>query len=91
MATIDISKEPAIGNGDSIVFDANIVTWTASGGDTSTIVDNFTSYSTTNSTTNSFDQGDITVRYTDGDIIRTEEEPPKTYLQLPTGKRLISI
>ena len=87
MATIDISKEPAIGNGDSIVFDANMVTWTASGGDTSTIVDNFTSYSTTNS----FDQGNITVRFTDGDIIRNEEEPPKTYLQLPTGKRLISI
>ena len=67
---------------DTIV-DAAGITWTAAGGNTSTITDCII--------TDTFDRGNITVRFTNNDIIRTEEEPPKTYLQLPTGKRLISI
>ena len=69
------------------VITDNNITWTAAGSDTSTITDSIIY----NDTSTTFDRGNITVRFTDNDIIRTEEDPPKTYLQLPTGKRLISI
>ena len=83
MAITDITINPpssyaannTIGNGDSIIFDANTVTWTAVAGDTSTITDN----------TWVFDEGTVSVK------IYEPPEPPKTYLQLPIGKRLISI
>ena len=59
------------------------ITWTAAGDNSST-----THGIIYQDTPSSFDQGTITVRFTDSDI---EEKPPKTYLSLPTGKRLISI
>ena len=79
---INKSGNTIAADSDTIV-DAAGITRTAAGGNTSTITDCII--------TDTFDRGNITVRFTNNDIIRTEEEPPKTYLQLPTGKRLISI
>ena len=81
IASMTTDRTVALHYGDTIAADSSTITWTAAGNDISTITDNNWV----------FDQGTVTVRFTDNDIIRTEEEPPKTYLQLPTGKRLISI
>ena len=66
------------------------VVWTAAGGDTSTITHGIIY----NDNPNSSRVGD-TVRFIDNNISFNtpdiKEEPPKTYLQLPIGKRLISI
>ncbi len=73
----NMSKDvlPIVYNGNIITADTNTITWTAAGSDTSTITDN----------TWVFDEGTVSVK------IYEPPEPPKTYLQLPIGKRLISI
>ena len=90
IASMTIDRTIALHSGDFITFNAYKISWTATGGDTSTITNSII-YSDPIRSSDQWQMGDITVRFTDNDIIRTEEEPPKTYLQLPTGKRLISI
>ncbi len=84
---------PVIETGDSITFDAADITWTATGGDTSTITHGIVYYDSPN--TLIVGDSSINIELSDESnwYIRTDikEEPPKTYLQLPTGKRLISI
>ncbi len=69
------------------------VIWTAAGGDTSTITHGIVYYDSPN--TLIVGDSSINIELSDESnwYIRTDikEEPPKTYLQLPTGKRLISI
>ncbi len=68
------------------------VIWTAAGGNTSTITDNLVYYDSPN-TLRVGDSINIELSDESNWYIKTDikEEPPKTYLQLPTGKRLISI
>ena len=93
-----ISKEivPLVGSYDNITFDAATITWTVAGGDTSTITDGIIYYDSPNSIPN-FTITDNTLflnpdtRWNIYPTLHIKEEPPKTYLQLPIGKRLISI
>ncbi len=78
MAT-DVNVSP-IENGGSITFNASDITWAAINSGTTNsfrIVDSI-----------SIDLSDESNWYIKE---HTKEEPPKTYLSLPTGKRLISI
>ena len=75
---IDVNVPPKTITTIVPTFDAGTITWTA--GNTSTILGNITN--------------NEILLYPDWDLYRpfdTKEEPPKTYLQLPIGKRLISI
>ncbi len=88
----NMSKDvlPIVYNGNIITADTNTITWTAAGSDTSTITDN-TVFLNPDTRWNLYPSFEIT----DNDIVLLKpdikEELPKTYLQLPIGKRLISI
>ena len=79
--------------GGTVTFDAANITWTAIGGDTSTITHGIVYYDSPN--TLIVGDSSINIELSDESnwYIKTDikEEPPKTYLQLPIGKRLISI
>ena len=88
MATFKDLSEASLSQARAEITSTNNVTWTTTGDNTSTITHGIIYYY---DTPNSFDQGNITARFTDNDIWCIKEEPPKTYLELPAGKRLISI
>ena len=78
---LDAPRDPVIEPGDSITFPTSGVSWTIPNtADGLVFFDN---------TGTSLEFPDCRLDlYLESDV---KEEPPKTYLQLPTGKRLISI
>ena len=98
MAITDIPLNPPSTTApivDSVTFNAETVTWTSTGGSMGSDITGGVIYTDSDIPAEYEHNRILDFTITDNSIVQVKfevkKEPPKTYLQLPIGKRLISI